>query len=292
MSKKWSRFNVNASYGIESLLGFSNEKRVLLNLSYLFDDQKVFKQQVSPPVSTELTHFPFNNFKPKDDSKSIIINVAGKSEEHFEDPVMCGSNQHLSKIFSLASGTIHFGVNSKKVEEKYYALLGTIVRILNNFGPQISRFYVMGNAKKLKNGMTGQKLSQARAESVIELLKEFGANPKIIKSLPAGQYQHTEEHALNEKRKVDFLVDFQESRICRGLGIATSEFTNFQIEQVLEKIKSNRNEKIVIYGGDVETYKLEEILNLKDIHVTIFPTYRKDFTGKILLVDFGLRKID
>lgn len=114
--------------------------------------------------------------------------------------------QALQKM-TISAQSIHFNVGSSKVSPVFYPALNELVRLLED-NPSI-HILIQGNTDNSGSGQLNQRLSQKRAESVMQYLIQHGIAADRLQAKGYGEARPVEPNTTSGARAINRRVTIQ-----------------------------------------------------------------------------------
>lgn len=102
------------------------------------------------------------------------------------------------------SGAVHFDTNSAKLVEESFDLLDEVVLVMQD-NPSIKKLRIEGHTDSRGPEDFNQRLSEARAQSVLEYLVKQGVERERLEAEGFGESRPVSDN-LDENRRVDFVI--------------------------------------------------------------------------------------
>ena len=127
-------------------------------------------------------------------------------------PVNAGCNEE--QLVKLSGTTleildrVYFATNKAQIRARSYRLLRNVATVLNNH-PEIGRIEVEGHTDSRGDDAYNKTLSQNRAESVVQFLKDQGVADERLTAIGFGEEKPLETNETKEGRAANRRVDFK-----------------------------------------------------------------------------------
>lgn len=177
-----------------------------------------------PPVGTDLKTGRYNINVPGGSytitaaaqgfaSQTSIVQVKNHKKITVDFVLMSRHAAFVSRIaqvlqkMTISAQSVHFAIGSAKIRPVFYSALDELVQLLKD-NPSI-HILIQGNTDNSGSVQLNQKLSQARADSVMQYLIQHGIAPKRLQAKGYGESRPVEPNTTSGARAINRRVTIQ-----------------------------------------------------------------------------------